>query len=243
MLEFIGGVALLAWRVIRLTVTFKTNGPLLLHQMVLLGVNSIPISMMVLALISSVFTYVLADELEKRGAGSLIGGLLLLILLRELIPLMTGLALTGKIGAAITSELATMRISEQVDALRALSVDPDWFLTQPRVLAGFLMMPVIATFAGWVGWWSGFYTARINAHVVYEGFVSSVRMLVEPSDFGQCLIKSLCFGATVVLTACYFGLRARGGAAGVGRAVTRSVVCNIVLLFALDLVLTVLMAN
>ena len=143
-LEFIGGITLLLWRVIGLILRGKVNAVLLLRQMVLLGVNSIPITMLVLAFGGAVFSYVLADEMAKRGAGSLVGGMLLLMLLRQIIPLFMGTVLAGKIGAAITSEIGTMRISEQIDALKALSTDPDLYKTLPRVVAGEEMTPVIA---------------------------------------------------------------------------------------------------
>jgi len=238
MLEFIGGVAILAWRVIKLVFTGRANFGLLLPQMAFLGVNSIPISMLVLGFAGAVITLILAPELQERGAGHMMGGLLLVVLLREFIPVFTGVVLAGKIGASITSEIGTMKITEQLDALKALSTDPDWYLTMPRVLAGVLMTPVIAVFAGYAGWYGGFYTAHKSTDISYELFRSSTDFLVDDKDYHTCLIKCMVFSAVIVLTACYIGYRARGGAAGVGRAVTNSVVANIVLLFAFDLLLT-----
>jgi phospholipid/cholesterol/gamma-HCH transport system permease protein len=237
-LEFIGGITLLAWRVAKIILRGRLNWPLLMRQMVNLGVNSIPITMMVLGFGGAVFSYVLADEMYNRGAGSLVGGMLLMMLLREIIPLFAGTVLAGKIGASITSELGTMQISEQVDALRALSTDPDWYLTTPRVLAGVLMTPVIAIFAGYAGWYCGYFIAHQTTGMMYSSFETSVRMLVSWKDLIQCAVKCTVFGATIVLTACYFGYRARGGASGVGKVVTLSVVVNILLLYILDLLLT-----
>ncbi|MCH7472444.1 ABC transporter permease [bacterium] len=237
-LEFIGGTTLLGWRVLKLLVRGKVNFALLLEQMSLLGVNSIPICMLVLAFAGSVFTLILASELAKRAASSLIGGLLLEFLLREFIPLFTGVVLSGKIGAAITSEIGTMKISEQLDAMRALSVDPDWYLTLPRVLAGLLMVPVIAIFAGYSGWYAGFLVAQQEVGLNYATFASSVQTMVGVKDFNICLVKSIVFIIVIVLTACYMGYRVSGGAAEVGRAVTNCVVVCMVLLFAMDFVLT-----
>jgi phospholipid/cholesterol/gamma-HCH transport system permease protein len=239
-LEFIGGVTLLAGRVLRLVLSGKLDGALLLHQMVALGVNSIPITMLVLAFGGAVFSYVMADEMYTRGAGSLIGGMLLLMLLREIIPLFGGTVLAGKIGATITSELGTMKISEQIDALKALATDPDWYLTAPRVLACVLMTPVVNIFAGYAGWFCGYFVANRITGLTYESFTASTAMLVGWRDVMQCLLKSVVFGAMIVLTACYFGFRAKGGAAGVGRAVTTSVVINILLLYIFDLLLTII---
>jgi phospholipid/cholesterol/gamma-HCH transport system permease protein len=241
-LEFIGGITLLLWRVIGLILRGKVNAVLLLRQMVLLGVNSIPIAMLVLGFGGAVFSYVLADEMAKRGAGSLVGGMLLLMLLRQIIPLFMGTVLAGKIGAAITSEIGTMRISEQIDALKALSTDPDWYLTLPRVVAGVVMTPVIAVFAGYAGWYSGYFVAHRTAEMSYAYFTTSVRTLVDWKDVTECFVKCVVVGASIVLTAVYFGMRAKGGAEGLGRAVTQSVVVNVVLLYMLDLLLTMLIS-
>jgi phospholipid/cholesterol/gamma-HCH transport system permease protein len=240
-LEFIGGITLLAGRVLKLILSGRLSWALTLRQMVLLGIHSIPITSLVLGFGGAVFAYVLADEMHDRGAGGIVGGMLLLMLLREIIPLFAGTVQAGKIGAAITSEIGTMKISEQIDALRALSTDPDWYLTAPRVLATVVMAPVINIFAGYAGWYCGYFVAHQSTGMSYDTFTSSVQMLVSWRDVAQCLIKSVIFGATIVLTACYYGYRARGGAAGVGRAVTMSVVINILLLYILDLMLTIVM--
>jgi phospholipid/cholesterol/gamma-HCH transport system permease protein len=216
----------------------RVYGPLLFDQMVMLGVNSIPITMLVMCFAGSVYTYMLADELNERGMGSYTGSFLMLILLREFVPMFTAIVLSGKVGAAITSEIGTMKISEQLDALKALSTDPDWYLTLPRVLGAFLMMPVIAVFGGYAGWYAGAFTAQQSAGINYANFRSNIKIFVDPGDFMMCLSKSLIYGAVLVITACYFGYRAEGGASGVGRAVTSSVVTNILLLFVLDLIIT-----
>ncbi|MBN2082319.1 ABC transporter permease [bacterium] len=240
-LEFVGGVTILTGRVLRLLLRGRLNLNLLVQQMGQLGVNSIPISVIVLCFISAVFTYIIADDLAERGAAGLMGGLLLLVLLREFIPAFCGVVLAGKIGASITSEVGSMKITEQIDALKALSVDPDWYLTLPRVLGGMLMMPVIAVFAGYGGWLAGYYTAYKLTNMSYSMFESSVPSLVDHWDYLACAVKCIVFCAMIVLTACWMGYRTKGGAAGVGRQVTNGVVINIVLLFAMDLLLTMVL--
>ena len=240
-LEYFGGISQLAWRLLKLLVRGRVNLSLLAHQMVLLGVNSIPISVLVLCFAGSVYTFVLADELAQRGARSLVGGLLLLILLKELIPVFTALLLSAKIGAAITSEIGTMKISEQLDALRALSTDQDWYITLPRVLAGVLMIPIIAVFAGYGGWYAGFYTGHVQTGLSYQSFVQGAQSMVGMDDWIECLVKCVFFAGVIVMTACYFGYRAEGGAAGVGRAVTQGVVINILMIFVYDLVITAIL--
>ncbi len=134
-----------------------------------------------------------------------------------------------------------MKISEQLDALKALSTDPDWYLTTPRVLAAILMTPVVAIFAGYGGWYAGYWMARATTDMSYATFRSQVTVLVDYHDFMIGFVKCMVFGMVLVLTACYYGYRAHGGAAGVGRAVTESVTMNIILIFALDLLVTALM--
>jgi len=240
-LETIGGVTLLSWRVLRMMLRGGINRHLLVEQMVLLGINSIPIAVIVLSFAGAVFSFVLADELSKRGAASLIGGLQLLVFLQEMLPVFVGIVLAGKVGAAITSEIGTMKIGEQLDALRALSTDPDWYLSVPRVLAGILMTPVVAVFAGYASWYAGFYMAYSQIGLRYSQFASGVDSLVSMSDFRMCFVKCMVFGATIVLVSCHSGYQATGGAAGVGRAVTNGVVLNIVLVFLLDLIITMVM--
>lgn len=242
-LEYVGGISLLLWRVIKLIFRGRLSAELLLAQMVQLGVNSIPIAIVVMAFIGSVFTYMLAGELSKHGAGNMTGGLLLLIMLREAIPMFTTIVLAGKVGAAITSEIGTMKISEQLDALRALSTDPDWYLTMPRMLATMIMMPVVAVFGGYASWYAGYITANQRADMSYTLFTSQVRLLVSTKDYNMCIVKCVVFSVLMVLTACYYGFQVRGGASGVGRAVTSGVVVNIFLLFVVDLLLTMLMSG
>lgn len=239
--EFIGGITLLSLRVAKLILRGKIHFGLLFQQMALLGVNSIPISMLVLVFAGGVFTALLAEQMHDYGADSLLGGLLLYVLIREFVPVFTGVVLAGKVGATITSEIGTMKISEQLDAMKALSTDPDWYLILPRAIAGVLMMPIVAVFAGFGGWYAGYLGANGILGMNYLAFSQNVSNAVDPSDFVVGFVKCLVFGGTIVLTACHTGLNAKGGAAGVGRAVTSGVVTNIALVFALDLVISILM--
>lgn len=238
MLEFVGGITILAGHILRLIFAGRINFQLVFQQMVLLGINSIPITGVVMSFTGSVFTLVLSKQLEQRGAESLTGGLLLLMLVTELIPIFVTLVLIGKVGAAVTSELGTMKISEQLDALRALATDPDWYLTLPRVFATILMVPVISVYAGYAAWFAGYLTAHRTIGQSYAAFSSGIATAVDFDDFNLGIVKTFAYAAMMILTACYFGFRARGGASGVGEQVTRGVVVNILVLFILDLVIT-----
>ena len=243
LLDFVGSIWLLAWRVFKLTLQGRANAALVSQQMVALAINSIPIAMLVMAFAGATFAYVFVYELGKYGQANLTGGLLLATLLRELLPAFTAIVLAGRSGAAITSEIGSMKISEQLDALRALSTDPHAYLTLPRVLAGVLMMPLVNVFAGYAGWYGGFWAAHNRNGMSYATFAGSVQQMVDTKYYNICVVKSIVFSVALVLVACYYGFRAEGGAAGVGRVVTTGVVANIVLIFGLDLLITALMSK
>ncbi|OPX22876.1 MAG: hypothetical protein B1H03_03270 [Planctomycetales bacterium 4484_113] len=237
-LEFVGDMVIYFARTIWYFLTGKLNYFLTSRQMSALGVNSIPLAMLVMGFVGATVSYLLAEELGKRGASAYVGGILLLALLRELIPLLTGVVLAGKAGAAITSEIGSMRITSQIDALRALSTDPHWFLTAPRVFALLVMSPVVGVFAGFAGFLAGYYMAFHKIGLSYAAYTANIAYpFVKLSDFRGCLVKLLIFGAVVAIVGCFMGYQVKRGAEDVGRAVTNSVVLSIVLIFGLDLLL------
>ena len=195
---------------------------------------------MVNSFVGATFTYLLADELVERGMSSMLGSMVLLILLRNFIPVMTGIVIAGRVGASITSEVGSMKVGEQIDALKALSTNPDWYLTAPRVLAGMIMTPIIAVFAGYGAWFAAFITAHNQQGLSYAQFSGNIDMFVGYPDFLVCFLKCVVFSILIVVTSCYVGYRATGGSSGVGQAVMRSVVINITILYATDLMLTAL---
>jgi phospholipid/cholesterol/gamma-HCH transport system permease protein len=240
-LDFVGSIWLLAWRVAKLVLRGRLHFGLIAQQMVALAINSIPIAMLVMGFAGATFCYVLVYEIGKYGQSGIIGGLLLATLLRELLPAFTAIVLAGRSGAAITSEIGSMKITEQLDALRALSTDPDWYLTMPRVIAGMLMMPLVNVFAGYSAWYAGWWVANRRVGMSYPKFAASVPQMVSQHYFEICIVKSILFSIVIVLVACHYGYQAKGGAAGVGKVVTRSVVMNIIMIFALDLLVTAVM--
>lgn len=235
--DFLGAVVVYVARTFAYLFTGRLNLRLTTRQMEFLGVNTIPLAVLVLSFVGATICYLLAEELGKRGAAGYTGGFLLVAMLREFIPVLTGVVMAGKAGAAITSEIGSMRISSQIDALRALSTDPHWFLTAPRVVALLIMLPVVGAFAGVVGYYAGYAMVHYKIGLSYASFSSQVSTFATAGDFFTCLIKCLIFGVVIAAVGCYMGYRVKGGAAGVGREVTNSVVVSIVMIFGLDLVL------
>lgn len=236
-LDYTGGLALYLWRTFYFLITGRLNLNLTLRQMNFLGINSIPLAVLVLCFVGATVSYLLAEELGKRGASAYVGGFLLVAILRELLPVLTGIVLAGKAGAAITSEIGSMKITSQIDALEALSTDPHWFLTAPRVFALVVTTPVVGVFSGFAGFYTGYFMAHRKIGIPMATFVSNLDRFVSERDFFACLVKLILFGAVVAVTGCYMGYRVEGSAESLGRCVTLSVVLAIVLIFGLDLLL------
>jgi len=154
----------------------------------------------------------------------------------ELAPVLTGLVLTGKIGAAIAAEIGTMKVSEQMDALYSMNISPHEFLYMPRILAGVVTFPLITIFADAVGvvcaWYFSFLRYGLHQHT----FFSNMRAYFEPFDLWSGLIKSMVFGFIITSMACFFGDRSYGGAEGVGRATTQTVVYSSVFILIMDFI-------
>lgn len=227
----VGVRALTAWRAIGDARTWR---PLLLSQMRRLGVASIPIAIfiavftgIVLALLSS---YIFTGAVPLYFVGALVGKTVMM----ELGPVLTGMALAGRVGASIAAELGTMRVSEQVDALETLSYDPVAYLVVPRVLAATLMFPVVTAFAMAVGVASGWFAAINLLDLSTVEFVKGLRQFYKFKDIWFGLVKSASFGAAVALAGCRMGLASERGAEGVGAATTKAVVVGCMAILVLD---------
>lgn len=231
LLAALGRRGLIAWRAIR---DVKTWRPLLIPQMRRLGVDSIPIAIfiaiftgIVLALLSS---YIFTGAVPLYFVGALVGKTVMM----ELGPVLTGMALAGRVGASIAAELGTMRVSEQVDALETLSYDPVAYLVVPRVLAATLMFPVVTAFAMAVGVASGWLAAINLLDLSTFEFVKGLRQFYKFKDIWFGLVKSASFGAAVAFAGCHMGLASERGAEGVGAATTKAVVAGCMAILVLD---------
>lgn len=227
----IGRAALRAWRSLR---DVRTWAPLLLGQMRRLGVESIPIALfiavftgIVLALLSS---YIFTGTVPTYFVGALVGKTIML----ELGPVLTGMALAGRVGANIAAELGTMKVTEQVDALETLAYDPGSYLVVPRVLAATLMFPIVTALAIAVGVVTGWVTSTSLLDLTSLEFVKGLRMFYQFKDLWFGLVKAGSFGAAVALIGCLRGLATTNGAEGVGRETTRAVVLGCEMILALD---------
>ena len=200
-----------------------------------IGILSIPIVILT-SLFSGMVTSVQAAYQFESGfvpnwfVGSIVGESILM----ELAPMMTALVMTGKIGATITAEIGTMRVSEQIDALESLSFDPVSFLILPRIIASIFMFPVLVIIADIFGILGGMFTAINAMDISIEEFVRGLRNWFRPWDAWFGLIKGLFFGIAITSIACYKGYFTEGGAQGVGKATTSTVVVSCIAIVFLD---------
>lgn len=212
----------------------RTWRPLIMVQMRRLGVDSLPIAVfiaiftgIVLALLSS---YIFTGAVPLYFVGALVGKTIMM----ELGPVLTGMALAGRVGANIAAEIGTMRVTEQVDALETLGYEAPSYLVVPRVLAATLMFPVVTAFAMAIGVAAGWITAINLLDLSTNDFVKGLKEFYRFKDVWFGLVKSASFGGAVALMGCLKGLDAKGGAEGVGAATTRAVVLGCQSILVLD---------
>ncbi|MCB1134784.1 MAG: ABC transporter permease [Chlamydiia bacterium] len=163
-------------------------------------------------------------QLADKGLASATGLLVGKAMITEMGPVLTAFMVTGRVGAAMCAELGTMGVTEQIDALRSMAVNPARYLVAPRVLAGVIMLPILTVFSCMMGIMGGFIISVYNFGMAPGAFLDPMPEHITNFDFLSGIIKSLVFGFLIVTISCYRGMTTRGGAAGVGRATTNSVV-------------------
>jgi phospholipid/cholesterol/gamma-HCH transport system permease protein len=232
-LAFIGEVFVLFTGAVGWLLRGKVNLRDTLAQMAAIGVDGLPIAIATTLSTGGVFAFYTADIFVNFGATPFLGGTLTLSILLELGPVLAGVTVASRSGAAIAAEIGSMAVTEQVDALRAMAVSPVRYLVAPRLVAAVLMMPLVGVFADFFGILGSYLMARTH-DVSGAEFLESARMMATELDFVKGLVKTLVFGAIIAIVACRQGMRTTGGATGVGRSTTSSVVLCVVLIFIAD---------
>ncbi len=206
------------------------------NQLFFMGYRSFPIVCLLIFLVGVTISIISADQLQLFGADVYIADLIGLAMLRELVPLMTGIILAGKVGAAITAELSSMVVLEEVDALRTMGVVPEKYLMVPRLLAITLAAPLLAALADVVGIFGGVLVAQVKFGMAPSAFLRQMMNSVGLSDFVWGLAKAVVFGWAIVVGSGYKGLTVGRSAEEVGRATTESVVLSVTLIVLIDCV-------
>ncbi len=212
-----------------------------LAQMSHLGVDTLPIVALTLMFTGMVMTLQLAHEFIRFGAQSTIGGVIAIAIGRELGPVLVGVVSAGRVGAAITAEISTMKVTEQIDALRVMATNPVGYLVVPRMIACMVMVPLLTVFGDVIGVLGGWLIAVNYSGITTFMYFNSIDIFMASHDLTGGLVKAAVFGLVIAIIGCYYGLNAPNGAEGVGRATTRSVVGSIILIFMTNVFLSLIL--
>jgi len=199
---------------------------LTLAQIEFIGVKSLPIILLTSAFTGAVFTLQSYRAFALFGAEAMVGGTVGVALTRELGPTLTGLLVAGRAGSAMAAEIGSMRVSEQIDALDAMAVDPMNYLVKPRMVASIISLPMLTAIFDFVGIFGSYFVATSLMHMSYPSFMVRLNAWVDWDDIWTGLLKAAFFGVIIGAVSCYKGFYTTGGARGVGDATTSAVVVS-----------------
>lgn len=216
----------------------KVDWPETFRQCEMIGLKSFLVVCITALFTGFAMSLQISRELVLFGADTAIGGVVSLALIREIGPITAGVTLAGRVGSAIAAELTTMMITEQIDALKVMRINPVEFLVVPRYLAGIMMMPVLSIYAMFIGLIAGVYIAYTAANIPPATFLDSVKQTILDRDFTVHFLKAFINGTIVTMFSCAIGLSTRGGAEDVGIATTRSIVWTMTMIFVFNFIVT-----
>lgn len=214
------------------------RGDALFEEMVVVGVTALPVVSIAAMFMGIVLAMQGAYQLGKLGAVSWVADLVSVSMFREIGPLITGLIVIGRSGSALTASIGTMKVAEEVDALEVMGIDPVRHLVVPGFLAMVIMVPCLTVLGECMGLFGGWLIGYGTLHLDSFGFITRMIEALTLRDVFSGLLKSALFGALIGSIACFYGLKVEGGAAGVGRATTHSVVHSMTAILGADCVLT-----
>lgn len=210
------------------------------EQMVHAVIHSLLIVTVIMMMIGMVMALQTAYQLRQLGTELVIPGMLALSIFRELGPMITALVVAGRAGAAMTAEIGSMKVTEQIEALEAMSVKPVEFLVVPRFLAMLLLLPLLTVYADVLGIFGGYLVCSAKLGIPKELFINKAMSVVVFHDFASGIFKSVIFAMIISITCSFQGMRVSGGAGGVGRATMNAVVVSFLLIVFFDFFFTLL---
>ncbi|MBL4740265.1 MAG: ABC transporter permease [Sneathiella sp.] len=214
---------------------------LFLKQLMFIGYYSLPVVGMTALFTGMVLALQIYVGSSRFNAESAVATIVVIGLTRELAPVLSGLMVAGRVGAAIAAEIGTMRVTEQIDALVTLSTNPYKYLVAPRILAGMITLPMLVLVGDIVGVSGGYLVATESLGFNASGYIKNTFDYLEARDVISGLVKASVFGGIITLMGCYHGFNSSGGAQGVGRATTNAVVSSFILILISDYFLTVML--
>jgi phospholipid/cholesterol/gamma-HCH transport system permease protein len=237
-LSYIGSLSTLTWQFVRAFFRGPFGLRALIEQCEAIGTRSAPVALLILFFVGLVFALQFGLTLQTMGAVPYIGKVVSLSIMRELGPVFSALVVGSRVGAGIAAELGSMRVTEQIDAIRTLGADPVQKLVVPRVLATTLMLPIVALFADIVGIIGGLIISYVQFDVSPTLFYKSAITTIQAMDFISGYIKPYFFGFGIAIIGCYEGMNCGQGTEGVGTATTRTVVNVSIMVVLVDFFLT-----
>lgn len=240
MFQNIGEIVLLFWQTIRaLPLTWRQRAKVF-DQFFEIGNASLLMVTVLSFFIGGVLTLQTGPTMVERGLGNYVGGIVGFSVARELAPIMMAILIAGRIGSAMAAEIGSMRVYQEIDALRTMNINPVHYLVLPRLVAITVALPMLVTFSILVAWLGGAVVARLTAEIdiPIQSFFENLKAMVELEDIAHGVFKGFCFAWIVGIVACHQGLITRGGPRGIGRSVTKAVVNAIVLIVISDFALT-----
>lgn len=239
--RYAGGVTLLAAETARAVCVSPLRWGIIFRQVLELGYRSQPVVMITGGFTGAVFAAQTFFQFRILGMESAVGAVVSVSMCRELGPVLTGLMLAGRVGASMSAEIGTMKVTEQIDALRALAVHPVDYLVAPRALAMIFSVPLLTGECIGLGIGAGYFVAVVLLGVQGPYYIENLIKYLYPKDVLMGLIKGFVFGILIVFISCYEGLNAREGAVGVGRATTEAVVTGSLAILISNFFLTMLL--
>ncbi len=209
-----------------------------LEQAALIGYDSVGISLVIIFITGAVISLQVARYFYMSGGEAYVGGLVSLTILKELAPVFTAMVISARAGTAMASELGNMQITEQIDAMKTLSIDPVKYLVLPRVLASAIVVPLVTVLAIVIGLIGGMLIAKLSIGLHQYRFMNSVWIYTQVKDVYVCLLKAFIFGIALSLVCATQGMNTKGGAKEVGIAVTKSAIWTTVVILILDYLIT-----
>jgi phospholipid/cholesterol/gamma-HCH transport system permease protein len=240
MFQNIGELTVLFWRtLLALPLTWRQRAKVF-DQLFEIGNASLLMVCILSFFIGGVITLQTGPLLVERGLAGYVGGVVGYAICRELAPVMMAILIAGRVGSAMAAEIGSMRVYQEIDALRTMNISPIHYLVLPRLVAIAIALPLLVIFGTLVGWLGGAFVAAVNPRIVISipAFLANLRDTVEIKDVVNGVFKSFIFAVAVGMVSCHQGLITRGGPRGIGRSVTKAVVNSIVLIVSFDYLLT-----
>lgn len=241
--EILGELTAMLFASLGFAVRLKFDVRDVVRQMNEIGVNSLPMVSITGFFTGMVLVVQTGDQFVRLGVETYIGGVVALSLSRELAPVLTGIVVAGRMGSAMAAEIGSMKVTEQIDALGSLAISPIKFLVVPRLLATFVMLPMLTLYANAVGVTGGLLVAMFRFGMSEAVFRQSILEQIMVADLAGGLLKGVFFGLIIGLVGCYRGFTTEGGAEGVGRSTTGAVVWSIMLILVANYFLSVGIVN